>query len=154
MPPTEIEWIAAMRTEASLSQPSPERFRWFAGALTCAVRLCITAHDASLVAGFLIATMIAVDWSRGDAGSAILFIAASSVVLVWRKPEQITRATLIAGGVLPLAHAVANYNPALWPYYQCERLDWVDWIILISLFLPAYAAAQAGSYWRRHQRQA
>lgn len=151
VPPAEIEWIAAMRSEASLSQPGSERFRWFAGALTSAVRLRIAAHDANLAAGFLIALMIAIDWSRGDAGFAILFIAASSVMLVWRKPEQITRATLIAGGMLPLAHAVANFNPSLWPYYQCQRLGGFDWMVLISLFLPAYAAARAGSHWRHHQ---
>ncbi|MCA1652625.1 MAG: hypothetical protein ABR588_04835 [Sphingomicrobium sp.] len=152
VPATEAQWIAAMRAEAPFSPGGPERVQWLAGALTSAVRLRAAAHDADVAAGLLIGAMLAIDWTRGDAAPAILLIAASAIALVWRKPRQTIRATLIAGGALPLAHAVANFNPALWPYYQCKRLDGLDWAILTALFVPAYLAAQAGRCWAERPR--
>ncbi len=95
------------------------------------------------------APMIAIDWSTEAVAPSLLVLGAMAAALGFLAPSRVGGCALFAGGILPLAHGVANASPALWPFYQYKPLDPRDWAILISLFVPAAAAAAAGAMMAR-----
>jgi len=139
MPSTDTRWILAMRGEAE-GLPATQRLVWVFGALATALRLSATTSD-TLLAGSLIGAMVTIEWLSGDALPALVLIGTTATILVRRAPHRVWEATLIAGGALPFAHAIANFVPPLWPHYQFERLGLYEWATLCSLLVPAFASA-------------
>lgn len=123
------DWIAAMLVEAEHLSPSL-RLLWMTSALIVALRLRARDWQHLWLAAGLAGAMIAVDWRSGALTPALLLIALSAALLTRgvRKAELLP--SLVASGTLPLAHAGANWVPALWPSYQYQPLNPRDWLIL------------------------
>ena len=134
-------WLGAMRNEEQFLVDQAARNAWLRSALAVSLWLRLTSYMFEAL--MLMAAMIYVDWAWGDALSALYLIAASTLALLCRKPFRIVPAVIVAGGTLPLSHAIANFDSRLWPYYQFAPLDLHDWATLALVPLPALAIALA-----------
>jgi hypothetical protein len=142
-------WIAAIRAEAATLSGGQEA-GWITGAFASALRLRVAEWSYAREAVPIIIAMIMIDWFSGAALPAVFLIMTIGCLLAWRAPTKIWTATLVAGGALPLAHAVANLDRELWPSYQFAPLDGRDAATLMTLFFPAYVAALVSANLRRN----
>lgn len=149
-PSDRAHWIIAMRAEAEALPQESGSLSWLSGAAWNAMKLRWSETGYATEATALAGTMIAVDWISGSALPALVLITATSLLIVSRRPHHVLPATVIAGGTLPIAHAVANLDRALWPHYQFRPLDGRDWMILSLVPLAAYIIAFASTYLRRN----
>jgi hypothetical protein len=141
------EWAEAMIAEAdSLDRPVRRR-AWLAECLMAVVRLRSADAATGYFALYLLlaGVMIRIDWGSDAAAPSLALLFASGILLGYLEPAKAWRGGLLAGGTLPLAHALANFHPPLWPFYQYKPLDGLDWLILLSLLVPGTLAAGLGA---------
>jgi hypothetical protein len=129
-PSRHAEWIAAMLIEAD-TMSTIARWRWQAAAGWLAVQLRFAEWVVPVTALCLAITMIVVDWWWGGFLPALFLIGLSAAVLARGSKASRAFALLVSAGTLPLAHALANAMPPLWPSYQYAPLDGRDWLILL-----------------------
>jgi len=135
------EWIAAMFSEAHHLQ-GRERISWYAAAAGMAFASRVS-HSALFIEAIALAMiMIAVDWTSGALLPALLLIGLSAAVLTRVSASRSRAAVLVAGGTLPLTHAIANWVPQLRPHYQYAPLDLRDWTILAAVAAIGIAAVR------------
>jgi hypothetical protein len=146
-PPQMREWIGAMLSEAH-DLSDRERVQWYLAAAR--VGIVSRISDSRLVQATALAViLIVVDWIWGALLPALALIGLSAAVLT-RVPSGNTRpALLVAGGTLPLAHAIANWMPWLRPEYQYAALNLMDWSILAAVAGVGFCAVRiADAIWR------
>lgn len=142
-PPKDREWIAAMLAETQ-SLADGERLLWHVGAGRVALAMRIRHWAPTLEASALAVLMIAVDWASGALLPALILIAASAAILT-RASRGSAAALMVTAGILPLAHALANWLPQLRPHYQYAALDLRDWCILAAVGAIGICAVQVAS---------
>lgn len=142
-PAAAAPWLAALQAEAGYDSDR-RRGRWLWAAFGCALRLRVRAHAATLAAAALVVATVAVDWRSGAVLPAMLLVAATAAVLAAGRCTAPGYATLLAGALLPAAHALAHLDRALWPWYQFAPFRPGDWGVLALLFVPAWIGARIG----------
>jgi hypothetical protein len=131
--PAELhDWIDGVLAETPYL-PSRERIGWYVSAVRVAVAFRISRSALSLQAGLLAVTLVVVDWTWGALLPALALIGVSAAVLARGSVDRSRAALWVAGGTLPVAHAVANWVPRLRPSYQYAPLDLRDWAILAAV---------------------
>jgi len=135
-------WIVAMIAEAQCLD-SGERLGWYRAAAQIAISQRLSDLALPLQATALAAVMVTVDWLSGNLVPALALIALSAVVLTRSSTGWIPMT--VAGGGLPLAHAIANWVPALRPQYQYAPLDVRDWVILACVGAIGVSAVQVAT---------
>ena len=131
--PSAREWIAAMFSEAR-EAGRRDRFSWYAGAVRIALASRIRHWAPLLRATVLAALMLTIDWTSGAFLPALVLIGVSAGVLARGSMRRSGVALVVAAGTLPIAHAIANWIPALRPHYQYVSLDLRDWMVLVTVF--------------------
>ena len=151
-PAAKRDWSRAMLAEwRSLQGGSSEGARWLLGCVAGAAALRARDQSTGYTLFFLVmsSAMIVIDWSTDAVAPSLLMLAAIAGTLGYLAPLRTLGSAVLAGGVLPIGHAIANCSPALWPFYQYKPLDPYDWAILSLLLLPAMVATQIGGMIRR-----
>ncbi len=135
------DWIKAALAEAS-TLPQPARFRWYASALLLAFALRLKAWRIPLQALGLALMMVILDWTWGALIPALIAAALSAALLVRELEYGRIAAMIVSAGTLPIAHAVANLVPPLWPHYQYAPLGGRDWMALALFAVAAFCAVR------------
>lgn len=148
IPRSSRSWGMAMLVERRhLELPRGEAGWWlvscFRAALT--MRLRDVSTQCFLLYVGLGGLAIHLDWLTDAAVPSVALVAAIAAFLAYLVPGRLFQVIALTGGLLPGAHAVANLDQDLWPFYQCQPLHASDWLILGLLFLPATAAAMIGA---------
>lgn len=150
------EWIEASLAEAAYLE-SRERPGWYVSVIGVAVALRLRHSALMLQAAALALALILVDWTWGALVPALALMSFSAAVLTRGSAQQSRAALWVAGGTLPVAHAVANWVPELRPSYQYAPLDLRDWAILAAVGAIGVCAVQIAdalrSGWNRAGRQ-
>lgn len=151
LPQSRAEWHAAMRAEFEcLPENASAQLEWALGCAFAAWRMRLTSPAVvyGVTGAAVLAGLVYTDWNSGNDLVSLTVLLAAAGLLGWLRPKYLATTTAGVGGVLLVAHAAANFSGLFWPPYQYQPLSAMDFAVLASLLLPAFAAAKVGAILR------